>query len=310
MERRRRSRKKKSKKKIILVVFLLLLVIGGGFVFSVYSSLNKALDGIVNEDALKKSDKRSEEVSLKDKEAFTVLMLGVDEREGDKGRSDTMLLASVNGQENSVEMLSIPRDTRVEIVGKGTEDKINHAYAFGGVDMAAKTVEEFLDVPVDYYVEINMDGFKDLVDAVDGVDVDSKFAFSYVGESFPVGKISLNGEEALKYTRMRYEDPQGDFGRQARQRQVIQGILDKGVGIQSVWKYNEILGALEKNVQTNLSTDEIMDIRKNYASARNNIKQEQIEGTGKKVDGIYYYFVPDEEKERVSNIFKQHLNIK
>ncbi|WP_100401576.1 LCP family glycopolymer transferase [Bacillus sp. FJAT-42315] len=309
MERRSRSRRKKSKKKLFLIVLLLILAIGGGAIFAAYSVINNALDGIVNEHALKKSEKREEEVSLKNKDAFTILLLGVDEREGDRGRSDTMLLMSVNGEENSVKMLSIPRDTRVKIVGKGTEDKINHAYAFGGVDMSAKTVEQFLDVPVDYYVEINMDGFKDLVDAVGGIEVENTFAFTYDGETFPKGMITLTGEEALKYTRMRYEDPQGDFGRQARQRQVIQGILDKGASMTSVLKYNEILGALQKNVQTNLTVDEMMNIQKNYASARNNIQQETIEGTNKKMNGVYYYLVSDEEKERISDMLKQHLGI-
>ncbi|KAB7706666.1 LytR family transcriptional regulator [Bacillus aerolatus] len=309
MERSRRTRKKKSKKKITLTIILLLLAIAAVFAFNVYSSLNKALEGMLNESALEKSEKRPEAVSLQDKEPFTVLLLGVDEREGDKGRSDTMILMSVNGQEGSAEMLSIPRDTRVEIVGRGKKDKINHAYAFGGVDMAAKTVEEFLDVPVDYYVEMNMDGFKDIVDAVGGISVNSTFAFSYEGADFAKGTIHLNGEEALKYSRMRYEDPQGDFGRQTRQRQVIQGILEKGASVQSIWKYDDILGAMEKNVQTNLSLDEMKDIQKNYAAARKNIRQEQIKGTGQKINGVYYYIVQDEEKERLSAIFKKHLNM-
>ncbi|GLY09074.1 LCP family protein [Pseudobacillus badius] len=306
---RSRTRQKRKKRKFLSIILLIILVIGAIFAFRLYSSFNNALDNIVNKSALEKSDKREKEVSLENKEAFTVLLLGVDEREGDKGRSDTMLLMSVNGKENSVEMLSIPRDTRVNIAGKNKKDKINHAYAFGGVDMSAKTVEEFLDIPVDYYVEMNMDGFKDLVDAVGGVTVDNPFAFSYGGESFKQGTIHLNGEEALQYTRMRKEDPKGDFGRQARQRQVIEGILDKGASMQSLWKYNDILGALKSNMQTNVSVDEMMDIQKHYAGARNNMKQEQIEGTGQKIDGVYYYLVPDEERDRVSSIFKDHLNL-
>ncbi|MEK4027771.1 MULTISPECIES: LCP family protein [Bacillaceae] len=306
---RRRTRQKRKKRKFVSLILLIILVIGAVFAFNVYSSFNSALKNIVNKSALEKSEKREKDVSLKNKDAFTVLLLGVDEREGDKGRSDTMLLMSVNGEKNSVEMLSIPRDTRVNIAGKGKEDKINHAYAFGGVDMSAKTVEEFLDIPVDYYVEMNMDGFKEMVDAVGGVDVENSFAFSYGGESFDKGTIHLTGQQALEYTRMRKEDPQGDFGRQARQRQVIQGILNKGASINSIWKYNDILDALKTNMETNLSVDEMRAIQKNYAGARNNIKQEQIEGTGKKIDGIYYYIVPDEEKERVSTIFKEHLNL-
>jgi LCP family protein required for cell wall assembly len=310
MESRKRKRKKRTKRKIVLAVMLSMLFLAAGVLFNMYVSVNRTLGEMVNESALEKSEKRPEEISLKNMEGFTVLLLGVDERKGDKGRSDTMIFMSVNGEASSVELVSIPRDTRVTIVGKGKEDKINHAYAFGGVDMSAKTIEEFFDVPVDYYVKVNMEGFKEMVDAVGGITVTNTFAFFYDGADFPKGPITLNGEEALKYSRMRYEDPQGDFGRQARQRQIIQGILNKGASVKSIWSYNAILSTLEKNVETNVTTDEMKTIQKHYASARKNIKQEQIAGTGKKIDGIYYYVVPEEEKARISLIFKNHINIK
>ncbi|MGG3449614.1 LCP family protein [Domibacillus aminovorans] len=299
----------RKKRKIILIMVLVLLLSVAGFIFSAYVSLHQTLNGILNESALEKSEKRPQKVSLKNKDGFTVLLLGVDEREGDKGRSDTMMVMSVNGQDHSLKVVSIPRDTRVNIAGKEKVDKINHAYAFGGVNMSAKTVEEFLDIPIDYYVKVNMDGFKDMVDAVDGISVNNVFAFSYDGADFPTGNITLNGEEALKYSRMRYEDPQGDFGRQTRQRQIIQGILDKGASIDSMWSYNDILSTLKKNIETNMTIHEIKTIQKNDAVASNNIKQEQITGTGKRINDIYYYLVPEEEKQRVSSIFKNHLNI-
>ncbi|WP_390628435.1 LCP family glycopolymer transferase [Bacillus litorisediminis] len=91
-------------------------------------------------------------------------------------------------------MLSIPRDTRVEIVGRDMEDKINHAYAYGGVAMSMATVENFLDIPIDYYIEINMEGFKEIVDAVGGVEVHNAFTFSYEGYTFEEGTIQLTGE--------------------------------------------------------------------------------------------------------------------
>src|SRR5690606_15649276 len=117
--------------------------------------------------------KRPAELELTKRDPFSVLMLGVDERAGDKGRSDTMIVITVNSEKNSMEMLSIPRDTRLEIVGKGIDDKINHAYAFGGVEMAMNTVEKFLDIPIDYYIKVNMEGFKDIVDTVGGVSVNN-----------------------------------------------------------------------------------------------------------------------------------------
>ena len=116
-----------------------------------------------------------------------MLLLGVDARPGDIGRSDTMIVMTVNPDLNSTKMVSIPRDTRTLIVGKGFEDKINHAYAFGGAKMSIETVEEFLDIPIDYYVKVNMDGFEDIVNAVGGVTVDNRITFSREGHDFPRG---------------------------------------------------------------------------------------------------------------------------
>ncbi|MBL3199286.1 LytR family transcriptional regulator, partial [Klebsiella pneumoniae] len=93
-------------------------------------------------------------------------------------RSDSLMLFTLNPKTKSMKITSIPRDSYTEIVGKGKKDKINHAYAFGGIDMAVKTVENFLNVPVDHYIEVNMAGFKDIVDAVGGVDINNDMDFT------------------------------------------------------------------------------------------------------------------------------------
>ena len=124
---------------IVSVLLLLAVVVYGAVI---YQSMTSAVDKM-HEPVERKSDKRAEEITLAKKEPFSVLMLGVDERKGDKGRSDTMIVLTVNPNKNSVKMLSIPRDTRTEIIGRGKEDKINHAYAFGGVEMSMDTVENF-----------------------------------------------------------------------------------------------------------------------------------------------------------------------
>lgn len=303
----------KKKKRRLLKIFLTILgilVMGAGvYGYSVYHSINKAADTMHEPIPQHQTSKRLKAVSLDKKDPFSVLILGVDERKNDRGRSDTMILAAVNPQKQSVQLLSIPRDTRTEIVGKGTEDKINHAYVFGGVPMSIATVEHFLDIPVDYYIKVNMEGLKDIVDAVNGVTVHNDLNFSYGGESFPKGTLHLNGEQALKYSRMRYEDPQGDFGRQLRQRQILEGILDKGMDVSSLWKYGDVLSALQKNVKTNLTMDEIMKIEKNYKAARNHIQQNEIKGEGTKINGVYYYIVSDAEKQRLSQLFKDQLNL-
>jgi polyisoprenyl-teichoic acid--peptidoglycan teichoic acid transferase len=307
------KKKKGRKRKIIGVIFLLLLLAGGAYAYSIYHSLNKTVSSMNEDFDRPKSEKREEEVKFDKQHPFSVLLLGVDERAGDRGRSDTMIVLTVNPHEKTTKMLSIPRDTRVEIVGKGFQDKINHAYAFGGIEMSMATVEEFLDIPIDYYAKINMDGFQDIVNAVGGVTVNNKFAFTQGNYTFQEGQISLTGNEALAYARMRKQDPRGDFGRQERQRQVIQAVLKEGAKVSSLWNYGDIFGAIGENVKTNLTLDEMVDIQKNYKGATKSISQSQIAGSGAMISNgsqdIYYYIVPEEERTKVQEQLKDHLDL-
>ncbi|WNF22650.1 LytR family transcriptional regulator [Mesobacillus jeotgali] len=306
-----RSEKKKKRKWLRVLGFIvLLLVIGlGVYAFTVYNSLTNAIDTMHQPIDRKKSEKREKPVTLEDKEPFSVLMMGVDEREGDRGRSDSLIVLTVNPNTKTTKMLSIPRDTRTEIIGKGFDDKVNHAYAFGGVEMAMDTVENFLDIPIDYYLQINMESFQDIVDAVGGVTVNNTLDFTYEGVHFPKGELHLSGEKALKYTRMRYEDPRGDFGRQSRQRQIIQGVINKGASFSSLTKFDEIFGALGKNIKTNLTFDEMVDIQKNYKDAAKDITQTEIKGSGTKINKVYYFIVPEDEKQQLQQDLKSHLEL-
>lgn len=307
-----RSETKKKKRTWLRVtgILILLIFIGlGVYGFSVYKSLTDAVETMHEPIEREKSEKRTEQITLEKKEPFSVLMLGVDEREGDRGRSDSMIVLTVNPNQNSVKMLSIPRDTRTEIVGKGFDDKINHAYAFGGVEMSMNTVENFLDIPIDYYMQINMEGFKDIVDAVGGVTVNNDLDFSVDNVHFPEGQLTLNGEDALKFARMRYDDSRGDFGRQLRQREVIQGVIREGASLSSLTNYGDIFSALGNNIKTNLKFDEMIDIQKNYRSVAKSVEQMSLKGSGTKIDKVYYLMVPDEEKQRVQNELKTHLEL-
>lgn len=304
----REKKKKRKWLRIAGIVFMLLIIGIGAYAFSVYKSLTNAVE-TMHQPIQHKSDKRPEQVTLTKKEPFSILMLGVDERSGDKGRSDTMIVLTVNPNENSVKMLSIPRDTRTEIIGKGFEDKINHAYAFGNEEMSMATVENFLDIPMDYYVKVNMEGFKDIVDAVGGINVNSSIDFKQDGYNFVKGNNSLNGKEALAYVRMRKQDPNGDFGRQDRQRQIIQGVIKKGASVSSLANFDDIFGALGKNVRTNLTFNEMKDIQKNYKDAGSNIEQMSLKGSGQTINKVWYLIVAQEEQQRVQNELKAHLEL-
>ncbi|KQU20226.1 trascriptional regulator [Bacillus sp. Leaf13] len=307
----RSEHKKKKKKrktfKIIGFTLLILFIGGGAYAASVYQSLAGAIHTM--QGAAHKTDKRVDDIKFKSQDPFSLLILGVDERKNDKGRSDTMIVMTINPKQESIELLSLPRDTRTEIIGKGTNDKMNHAYAYGGVNMSINTVEAYLDIPIDYYVKMNMEGFQDIVNAVGGVTVDNDMDLAYKGYSFKKGTIDLDGKEALIYSRIRKEDPRGDYGRQMRQRQVIQAVMKKGSSLSTLTNYDDIFEALGKNVETNLSFNEMLSIQKNYKSSLKKIEQYTLEGENQKVDGVWYNIVSEETKLEAQNRVKTHLGL-
>ncbi|AIY06304.1 transcriptional regulator [Planococcus sp. PAMC 21323] len=305
----RKARGTKKKKWPWVLGILGVIVIGlAVYLFTIYNSFTNTLEEIHEPIEREASEKRTtdQEVDLNDQDPFSVLLLGVDEREDDRGRSDTMVVMTINPTDKSTKMVSIPRDTYTEIVGRGTTDKINHAYAFGGIEMSMATVENLLDIPIDYVLQVNMEGFQDIVDAVGGVEVNNTLAF----DEFEKGTLELDGEEALAYVRMRKQDPEGDFGRQNRQKQVIQGIMKKGASVNSLLNYKSIFTALGDNVRTNMTFDEMMDVQSNYRDAIGTVDQMMVEdGTGETINGIWYYMMNDAELAEIQSTLKTHLNM-
>lgn len=240
-------------------------------------------------------------------EPFTVLVLGVDQRDNDRGRSDAMILLAVNPANKSILMFNIPRDTRTTIVGHGTIDKINHAYAFGGVDMSIRTVENFLQFPINYYIKVNMEGFSRIIDSLGGVDVMNTLQFDYEGYHFAKGEITLNGEEALAFSRMRYEDPRGDLGRNERQREILRELIDKSLKISTVFKLQKILDEVGASVKTDISFEEMKTFIKDYRTKLKKIEQVEVKGNGQKINGIWYYMVNEEERNRMNALLKAHM---
>ncbi|MFD3446593.1 LytR family transcriptional regulator [Microbacteriaceae bacterium 4G12] len=305
---------KRRRKKILIwfCTILGVLVLGGSaYAYHVYSSVNQTLQSVHQPIRRDVPQKRPEPVEVAKKEPISILLLGVDERSGDRGRgrSDSLMLVTANPNEKTTKLLSIPRDSYTEIVGKGKKDKINHAYAYGGTAMSLQTVENFLNVPIDYYIEVNMEGFRDIVDAVGGVTVQNTRPFTYEEISFPKGEVRLNGTGALSYTRMRKEDPNGDFGRQERQRQVIQAVIQKGASLSTLTHYDDILKAIQKHVRTNLKPDEMLRMQKDYKDSTDRIEQIQIPGEGKVINGVWYYVVTDETKKQLSDQLRKHLEV-
>ncbi|WP_203246518.1 LCP family glycopolymer transferase [Sporosarcina beigongshangi] len=300
----------KKRKKWPWIIAIIGLVIGG-IALTIYIDLTSTLKGMYEPIDREQSTKRESTIIFDKKEPFSVLILGVDEREGDKGRSDTMIVMTVNPTLKSTKMVSIPRDTYTEIVGHGTQDKLNHAFAFGGIQMSLDSVENLLDMPIDYVAEVNMEGFQDVVDAVGGINVTNTMDFTQDSFDFQAGELTLSGEMALSYVRMRKEDPSGDWGRQDRQRQVIQGVLSKGKSFNTLLNYRSVFHALGDNVKTNMSFDEMVDVQQNYRNAADKIEQLHFEkGSGQRMNGgIWYYIMDEEELLEVTTTLKQHLEL-
>ncbi|MER2064031.1 MAG: LCP family protein [Alkalibacterium sp.] len=295
---------------------MLLLTIAGGYVaWQVWSDLRSTTDEMYEavEDRQEHAARQQKPVDVDSGEdPFSVLLLGID-NDGDNvefGRSDTMMLVTVNPNTEKTTILSIPRDTYTEIVGRGTQDKINHAHAFGKASMAMDSVQNLLDVPVDYYLSVNMESMQQMVDAVGGITVTPPLSFSQGDYSFTEGQPThMDGEKALAYSRMRKNDPKGDYGRQYRQRQIIEGAMKSVASVDSIMNYRSILGTMGTTMKTNMSFDDMQDLFTNYRGAAGNIEQDQLAGSGTMMNGVYYEIIPDEEIARVQDQLKNELEL-
>ncbi|WP_217588486.1 LCP family protein [Lentibacillus saliphilus] len=313
MNSRIEKRHSKKRKWLWWVSGLLLgiLLLTGGALLYMWDQINDTIDTMHSPLERDEDPDRQKEIGdrFKQKKSLNILLLGVDERPGDKGRTDTMILMSLNPNTNASIMLSIPRDTYVNIPGRG-KDKINHAYTYGGVPLSVQTVEEAFDLPIHFYARVNMEGFEQGVDALGGVTVENDIAFSQGGEQFNKGTIHLNGDQALKYIRMRKGDPRGDLGRNERQRKVIKAAMDKASRFSSITKAGEILTILGTNVETNMNMKQMQMLFSDYRNTRNNMDAMEISGAGQFIGPLWYYVVADEEFNRIHNDITAHMEAK
>lgn len=220
-----------------------------------------------------------------------ILVLGGDNRKGEPGRTDTILLVFLDSKQKTVNILNIPRDTYVNIVGKGFKTKINHAFAYGGVKMAKDTVEEFLDIQVDHYVDTDFDGFASLIDALGGITIDVEKRMYYPAENIDLqkGVQKLDGEQALAYVRYR-SDGLGDLGRVERQQKFLPILADRVMSLSTLWKIPKLVGIFRENVDTDLSLKEMLSLANAFKSFDvSQIKTSMLPGEPEYINGVSYY---------------------
>ena len=228
-----------------------------------------------------------------------VMVMGVDRRSDDAGRSDTLMVVTVNKTTGKAEILSLPRDTRVRIEDNGY-DKINHAYAFGGSKLTRKTVEELLGVPMDYYVLVDIKAFERIIDAMDGIDIDVEKRMYYedpwddngglVIDLFP-GMQHLDGARAIQY--VRYRDGEGDIGRINRQQHFMRAVLEKVMTPQILPKLPEIVKEIRSSVETNMPLEEMLSLITILPEIKaKGLSSEMLPGCPAYLDDVSYW-LPD-----------------
>lgn len=238
------------------------------------------------------------------KDKATVMIMGVDKRNDDVGRSDTLMVATLDPDKNQAALLSIPRDTRVKIKGYGY-DKINAAYAYGDRKLSQQTVESLLGIKIDHYIVIDVHGFTKIIDALGGVDIDVEKRMYYEDPwdddgglyiDLQPGMQHMDGNTAVTY--VRYRDEEGDIGRIRRQQKFMKAVMDKLVSPSIIPRLPSMVSAVYDAVETDMSISELLSFLGTLQDAKNNgLKSDMLPGKPVYIDDISYW-IPDISKTR------------
>jgi polyisoprenyl-teichoic acid--peptidoglycan teichoic acid transferase len=318
---KRKRRKVKRRRVFWLLVFplLLLALSATGYGAYLYKKAESIANGSYKElDGREKSNLRDEVVDPSE-DNISILFIGIDDSEsrnfGTATRSDALMLATFNKKENSVKLLSIPRDSYVYIPEVGYSTRINHAHAFGGPKATIETVENLLDVPVDYYVRMNFYAFIDVVDALGGIEVNVPYEI-YEKDTednrnaihLLPGEQKLNGEEALALARTRKKD--NDIERGKRQQEIMKAILKKAISVNAITKYTDVMEAIGDNMETNMKFSEMRALLSYGIKNQLTIDSLTLEGSDGYQSGIgYIYELDEEDLESVKTTLKKHLDV-
>lgn len=225
------------------------------------------------------------------KEPFVIYISGIDTKGkvSTVSRSDVNMIVTINPKTKQILMTSIPRDYYVTLANKGKKDKLTHS-GLAGIENTIKTVENFMDININYYARVNFTSLIKMVDALGGVDVESVGSFSTGEYSFKKGINHVNGNQALAFSRERYHVSGGDNGRVANQQRVLTAMLKKMMSPAIITNYSSVLKSIEGSFETNMDSSDITDLLQMQISdmASWTFVQKQLSGTGKTMTGGAY----------------------
>lgn len=251
---------------------------------------------------------------------ISILFIGVDDSEerdqsDNNIRSDALILATLNNADKSIKLVSIPRDTYTYIPDGGEEDKITHAYAYNGPSSTIESVEELLDIPVDYYLRMNFDAFIDTIDALGGIKVEVPYDITEQDENDSQGAVELkegiqflNGSETLALARTRHYD--NDIERGKRQQMILESIMNRALSVGSITKYGDVFEAVGDNMKTDMSFKDMSSLFEYAKNGKPDVETITLDGYDDMSTGIYYWKLKEESLLEIQDVLQSHLGLK
>ncbi|WP_434120975.1 LCP family protein [Salinicoccus roseus] len=307
-----------------LIVMIIILVVIGTYIYNLFTSFEQGVS-----DSFEATDRDRSELRLDDidptMDSFTVLILGIDESatrkeqeklETEDFRTDTMILATFDKEQDEVKLTSIPRDTLTYFPEENYFDKITHAHREGGPEASMRAVESLLNVPVDHYVRANMTAVVDIVDALGGVEFDVPFDMEEPNQTdrgeeivLEEGEQVLNGEEALAVVRSRSVDT--DLGRGQRQLKLVEKILSKAKSTGALSKVDDLIEVVADNTKHDMESKTIRSLAAYYSFNDIDFNTTQVRGDDfwNPGNGAYFYWANEEHLYVLSKTLRDVLKL-
>ena len=309
MSRLRPQRRKIRWKRLFLLLFILVVFLTALSWAAVYT-YQKFTSVPVFHTSVQQNDKRSEPNG----QYINILLLGVDDGDNEypdsPKRSDTMIVANINKETGVVNLLSIPRDTRVTIQGHRGSEKITHAFFYGGSSLAVQTVEQLLDVPIHYYIVVDWQAFIEVVDILGGValyvenDMSYEDPYANLVIHLSKGYQHLDGSKSGQYVRFR-SDELGDIGRVQRQQRFLKAMVEKTANVVTLLKVPYLLNTVNQYVTTDITIMKMLKLANSLKLFKTgSLHTDMLPGNFATIDGISFWsHDPEQTKQLINRMF-------
>lgn len=318
-KKKHRHHKSKKPRKIwkwVVGILVAIILVVGGVVLYGYLNVKNSADQMYQPVKVEKT--RDVQTLLKDGKPVSILVMGAmttdDAAMGDsfKGNTDTMMLVTLNAQKHSMTMVNINSSLLADIPGYAdySPATIGSAYSFGKAATAIKTVQEYLNVPVDFYMMMNISGFQQLINQVGGIDVTPTADFSFEGSEFKTGDpVHLDNLSTLKYIGAPTEDPDASLAQQVRMKEVLTATLKKAFAPKNVTNLG-LIKSMAKEANTDLTMNDLTTvIRKYNTAATGSVDTQALNGEVVQADKHAFAVASQADKQKLTDALRTSLDL-